>query len=87
MFAAVQASAAAGDAANGGKLYTASCASCHKDKPGKMMGKPVDALVAKMKKYKDMACPAGKVAEMQKSLKPWGEKEMTDAATYLNGLK
>ena len=87
VFVAVQANAAAGDAGAGEKLYKESCMSCHKEKPGKMAGKPVDGLVSKMQKYKDMACPAGKVAQMQKVLKPWGAKEMNDVATYLNGMK
>ena len=88
LFVTVQANAAANvDMAAGEKLYKESCMSCHKEKPGKMMGKPVGDLVAKMKKYKDMACPAGKVATMQNALKPWTDKQMNDVASYLNGLK
>lgn len=87
VFAAVQATAAAGDAASGATLYTASCAKCHQDKPGKMMGKPVNDLLAKFNKYKNTPSATGKVAEMQKAFLPWSEKDMNDVATYLNGLK
>lgn len=87
LFMAVQVQAAAGDAMAGEKLYKESCMSCHKDKPAKMMGKPVGDLVAKMQKYKTMECPTGKVATMQKSLMPMSDKQLTDIGTYLNGLK
>ena len=88
LFVAVQVNAAADvDVAAGETLYKASCMSCHKEKPGKMVGKPVDELVQKMKKYTAMACPTGKVATMQSALKPWSDKQMRDVATYLNGLK
>ena len=84
---AVQVQAAEGDAAAGESLYKASCMSCHKEKPGKMVGKPVADLVAKSMKYKDMVCPTGAVEKMQKAMKPLSEKQITDIAVYLNGLK
>lgn len=87
LFMAVQVQAAAGDAAAGEKIYKESCMSCHKDKPAKMMGKPVADLVTKMQKYQKMACPVGKVATMQEALKPLSDKQLTDVGTYLNGLK
>lgn len=87
LFMAVQVQAADGDAAAGEKLYKESCMSCHKDKPGKMMGKPVGDLVAKMQKFKTVACPTGKVATMQKALQPMSDKQLTDIGTYLSGLK
>lgn len=85
-FVAVQANAA-GNATTGEALFKQSCVSCHRDKPAKMMGKPVDALVAKMKHYQTMPSPTGVVAAMQKALKPWSDEQITDVAVYLNGLK
>ena len=84
---ALQAHAAEGDVAAGEKLYKASCMSCHKEKPGKMAGKPVADLVAKTKKYKTMACPTGKVATMQQAIKGLSDQQITDIAVYLNSMK
>lgn len=84
---AVQSQAAMNDAAAGQKMYMDSCASCHKDKPAKMIGQPVSGLTAKMQKYKIMPNATGKVAMMQKALAPMSDQQITDIAVYLNGLK
>ena len=75
-------------AAQGQKLYDDLCAICHTEKPAKMMGQPVDGLVAKMEKVKGLTPPPNdKVAEMQEALKPLSGQDMKDIAVYLNGLK
>lgn len=89
LFATAQASAAAGDAAKGGKMYMASCtsAACHVAKPSYMIGRPVEELVSKMQKYKDMTDAVDAAAAMKLAVMPLSTQDMTDLAAYLNGLK
>lgn len=71
----------------GGELYTSLCAACHTEKPGNMMGQPVEDLAAKMKTVKNLPSASGKLAQMQAALKPLSDQQMQDIAVYLNGLK
>ena len=53
-----------------------------------MMGQPVDGLVAKMNKVKNLTPPPNeKVEQMQEALKPLSDQDLKDIAVYLNGLK
>lgn len=71
----------------GGELYASLCAACHTEKPGNMMGQPVDALVAKLNTVKSLPSASGKLAQMQEALSPLSERQIEDIAIYLNGLK
>ncbi|MEG6501520.1 MULTISPECIES: c-type cytochrome [unclassified Desulfovibrio] len=72
---------------DGAKLYTALCASCHTPTPAKMMGKPVDGLVAGMEKVKNMESPTGPLIKMKAVLTPLTEAQIKNIAEYLNQLK
>jgi len=72
---------------DGAKLYTALCASCHTPTPAKMMGKPVDGLVAGMEKVKKMEAPTGPLIKMKAVLTPLTETQIKNIAEYLNQLK
>lgn len=89
LFVAAQSQAAQEDwAEEGRKLYNDLCAACHTDKPAKLMGQPVDSLMAKMQKVKNLPSPTNeKMAEMQDALKPLAGQDMENIAVYLNGLK
>lgn len=72
---------------DGAKLYTALCASCHTPTPAKMMGRPVDGLVAGMEKVKKMEAPTGPLIKMKAVLTPLTETQIKNIAEYLNQLK
>ena len=48
---------------DGAKLYATLCAGCHTPTPAKMMGKPVDKLVAGMEKVKKLESPTGPLVQ------------------------
>lgn len=87
LMVAFQAHAAEGNVAAGEDVYKKTCITCHKENPSKMVGKPVDALVKNISKYKDMVSPTGGAAKMHNAVKDLSAAQMTDVATYLNSLK
>ncbi|MDD4702297.1 MAG: cytochrome c [Desulfovibrio sp.] len=82
-------SAVAQDAAQktGAELYEKNCMSCHTPTPAKMMGKPVDGLVASMEKVKNMSSASGPLLKMQDTLKALSPEQIKAIATYVNQLK
>lgn len=83
----VQSAVAQGSAQKGEELYAKNCMSCHTPTPTKMMGKPVDGLVASMEKVKNMSSPSGPLLKMQETLKTLTPEQTNDIATYVNQLK
>ena len=84
---ALPAYAAQGNVTEGETLYKASCSSCHTERPGRIIGKPVEDLVAKMHAVKNMDGAVGKVLAMQNALKPLSDQQLIDIATYLHQIK
>ena len=88
LVAGVQSAVAQDDAQKAGaELYANNCMSCHTPTPAKMMGKPVDGLLASMEKVKNMSSPSGPLQKMQQTLKTLSPEQMKDIATYVNQLK
>lgn len=84
---AFQAHAAEGNAVTGAELYKEHCMSCHKEKPAKLIGKPVAELVKSVVKYQEMTNASGGAAKMQAAIKDVTLPQITDVAAYLNSLK
>lgn len=78
---------AAGNAADGGTAYTQSCASCHGEKPTKMMGQPTVGLQAKLVAFRTKPNLSGKSLQMQEVVKSLPDQTLENIASYLNGLK
>lgn len=79
---------AAQDEAGAGKaLYQQHCAACHSANPAAMKGKPVDMLVEKMNKVKNMSNASGGAAKMQQVLQPMSADQIKSIAVYLNQMK
>lgn len=87
MFLMVAFQAHAADGKAGAELYNKTCMACHKDKPAKMMGKPVADLVKSISSYQTMACPTGGAEKMQNAVKGLDAMQIENVATYLNALK
>ena len=87
LFIGIQSATAQEAEQDGAKLYASLCAGCHTPTPAKMMGKPVDGLVAGMEKVKKMEAPTGPLIKMKAVLTPLTETQIKNIAEYLNQLK
>ena len=87
LFTGIQSATAQEAEQDGAKLYASLCAGCHTPTPAKMMGKPVDKLVAGMEKVKNLESPTGPLVQMKAALTPLTDAQIKNIAAYLNQLK